>query len=134
LAEAADFVERSLADAGYEVRSQRYSVGKTECRNLEVEIRGTSAPDEIVVVGAHYDSVVGAPGANDNGSGTAAVLALARSFAGSHPARTLRFVAFTNEEPPHFQTEEMGSLVYAKGCRQRGDRVVAMLSLETIGY
>jgi Zn-dependent M28 family amino/carboxypeptidase len=134
LAQAADFVERSLAGAGYEVRSQRYMVGTTECRNLEVEIRGSSAPDEIVVVGAHYDSVVGSPGANDNATGTAAVLSLARDFAGTRPSRTVRFVAFVNEEPPHFQTEEMGSLVYAKGCRERGERVVAMLSLETIGY
>ena len=74
------------------------------------------------------------PGANDNGSGPAALLELARAFAGARPARTLRFVAFVNEEPPHFQTDAMGSLVYARGCRERGERVVAMLSLETIGY
>ncbi|MCI0362486.1 MAG: M28 family peptidase, partial [Phycisphaerales bacterium] len=72
--------------------------------------------------------------ANDNGSGVAATLALARAFAESKPDRTLRFVLFANEEPPYFQTENMGSLVYAKRCRERGENTVAMLSLETIGY
>src|SRR4029077_13110421 len=71
--------------------------------------------------------------ANDNASGTAGVLALARILAKSAPARTLRFVAFVNEEPPHFRTPEMGSRVYAKRCRERNENVVAMLSLETIG-
>lgn len=86
------------------------------------------------MIGAHYDSVVGSPGANDNGSGAAAVLALGRAFVGKKMARTLRFVEFVNEEPPFFWTEDMGSLVYAKECRDRGEYIVAMLSLETIGY
>jgi Zn-dependent M28 family amino/carboxypeptidase len=85
-------------------------------------------------VGAHYDSVVGSPGANDNASGVAGLLALARRFAGKPRGQTLRFVAFVNEEPPYFQTEEMGSLVYAKRCQARGDNISAMVSLETIGY
>ena len=96
--------------------------------------RGRSTPSEIVIVGGHYDSVAGCPGANDNASGTAAVLALARLFATSAPARTLRFAAFTNEEPPHFQTDAMGSRVCALNCRARSENVVAMLSLETIGF
>jgi Zn-dependent M28 family amino/carboxypeptidase len=118
-----------------------------DVHNLEVEIRGTTKPDEIVIIGAHYDNVDDCPAANDNGSGVAATLALARRFAPnlSHPgetpgpplfvppARTLRFVLFVNEEPPNFQTEDMGSLVYARACRERGDNIVAMLSLETIG-
>jgi Zn-dependent M28 family amino/carboxypeptidase len=88
----------------------------------------------VVVVGAHYDSVEGGtPGADDNASGVAGLLALARRFGKTPSARTLRFVAFANEEPPYFQTEEMGSLVYARGCAARGERVVAMLSLETMG-
>lgn len=63
-----------------------------------------------------------------------ATLALARRFADRQPARTVRFVLFVNEESPYFQTEAMGSLVYARECRQRGDNIVAMFSLETIGY
>jgi Zn-dependent M28 family amino/carboxypeptidase len=87
-----------------------------------------------MVIGAHYDSVQGSPGANDNASGVAAILALARAFARTTPTRTLRFVAFTNEEPPLFQTTHMGSRVYARRSRERGEKIVLMLSLETIGY
>ncbi|MFQ5633352.1 MAG: M28 family peptidase, partial [bacterium] len=86
------------------------------------------------VIGGHYDTVIDCPGANDNGTGVAATLALARAFANKKTARTLRFVAFVNEEPPYFQTPEMGSYVYAQKCRERNENVVAMLSLETIGY
>ena len=131
---AADFVEGSLAAAGYPVRQQEYQVAGTYCRNLEAGRPGSDRVDEIVVIGAHYDSVAGSPGANDNATGTAALLALARAFAAVQPSRTLRFVAFVNEEPPYFQTPAMGSVVYARRCRERGERLAAMLSLETIGY
>jgi Zn-dependent M28 family amino/carboxypeptidase len=77
--------------------------------------------------------VRGSPGANDNASGAAAVLALARRFADRPQARTIRFVLFVNEEPPLFWTDQMGSLVYAREAKQRGDDIVAMLSLETMG-
>jgi Peptidase family M28 len=91
--------------------------------------------NEIIIVGAHYDSVFGCPGANDNATGTAAALEIARSLAGHRPlARTVRIVAFINEEPPFFQTPKMGSLVYARRARERGERILAMLSLETIGW
>ncbi len=91
---------------------------------------------EIVVVGAHYDSVRspgGCPAANDNGSGVAALLELARAFKSRPHDRTLRFVAFVNEEPPWFQTERMGSLVYAKHCRESGDNIAGALVMDTIG-
>jgi len=132
LRKAADYVESQMAAAG-RVARHTYAASGRPCDNLEVEIRGTSMPDEIVVVGAHYDSVLNCPGANDNASGVAGMLALARSLASAAPARTLRFVAFVNEEPPHFRTEEMGSRAYARRCRDRKEKVTAMLSLETIG-
>jgi Zn-dependent M28 family amino/carboxypeptidase len=109
-----------------------YQVRNVECANLEVTRRGTSRPEEIILVGAHYDSVEGCPGANDNGSGVAALLELSRQIP-PLPC-TVRFVAFVNEEPPFFQTDQMGSRVYAKLARQRGDDIHAMLALETIGY
>jgi len=83
------------------VRRQEYEVEGTICANLEVEIPGTARPDEIVIVAAHYDSVANCPAANDNGSGVAAVLSLARRFSGSRQHRTLRFVAFVNEVTVH---------------------------------
>src|SRR5262249_34861129 len=102
-------------------------------RNIDVNVPGTTRPDEIIVIGAHYDSVTGAPGANDNGSGVAATLEIARMLRDKKLARTIRYVAVVNEEPPFFQTDQMGSLVYAKRCKERGEKVVAMLTPETIG-
>ena len=89
---------------------------------------------EIVVIGAHYDSAVGTPGADDNASGVAALLVLARELRTRQPRRTLRFVAFTNEEPPWFHGPEMGARHHARAAKARGDEIVAMLSLESIGY
>lgn len=129
---AALYIENQLTTAGWKVRRDEYEVHGKSCYNIEAELHGTSP--EIVVIGAHYDSVFGSPGANDNGSGVAALLALARRFANTHNTMTLRFVAFVNEEPGYFQTAQMGSFVYATGCRQRNDRISAMISLETIGY
>ena len=129
---AADFIEQSFARAGLSVRRDSYELLGRSCNNIEAEIRGSSS--KIVVIGAHYDSVLGCPGANDNGSGIAATLALARRFAGKPVEETLRFVAFVNEEPPYFLSSQMGSYVYAEGCKQRGDQIVGMISLETIGY
>lgn len=129
---AADFIEKSFRDAGLQPRRDSYEIRGLACHNIEVEIRGASP--EIVLVGAHYDSVFGSPGANDNGTGAVTLLALARRFAGKETNHTLRFVAFVNEEPPNFQTPQMGSFVYAGRCKSRGDRIVAMISLETIGY
>jgi Zn-dependent M28 family amino/carboxypeptidase len=136
LAAAAAYIEGELAALGYRVNSQHYRVSEPpgEARNLEVEIPGGQRSREVVVVGAHYDSVFGSPGANDNGSGVAALIELARLLQGANPARTLRLVAFVNEEPPFFTSGEMGSQLYARRARERGERVSAMLSLETLGY
>jgi Zn-dependent M28 family amino/carboxypeptidase len=129
---AESYIESQFQRAGWKVRRDEYEVAGRTCANIEAELPGKT-PD-IVLVGAHYDSVLGAPGANDNGSGVAAVLALARRFNASPNARTLRFVAFVNEEPDFFQTNQMGSYVYAKRCHERGDQIKVMISLETIGY
>ncbi|MFW6050642.1 MAG: M28 family peptidase [Myxococcota bacterium] len=137
LCEAAEYIARELRAAGHAPRLQRYRVRGRECDNLEVEIRGKARPEEIVVVGAHYDSANGSPGANDNATGVAAVLALARrlpQMCDGAPARTVRLVAFTNEELPHAREGAMGSVRYARRCRHRRERIVGMLSLETMGY
>lgn len=134
LEKAAGYVDGELRGAGFAVSEQGYAADGKWVRNIEAELPGTRPAAGIIVVGAHYDSVYGSPGANDNASGTAAVLELARHFAGRSLPRTVRFVLFVNEEPPFFKTDQMGSLVYARRLRCRGDEVVAMLSLETIGY
>jgi Zn-dependent M28 family amino/carboxypeptidase len=133
LNEAADYIERAFVDGGYEVARQAFDVQGYTVANLEARLTGQSQTDDIVVVGAHYDSVIGSPGANDNGSGVAALIEIARLLAQARPRRMVRFVAFVNEEPPFFRTGDMGSQRYAKRARERGEHIVAMLSLETIG-
>jgi len=138
LARSADYIDSVWRQQGYEVTRNSYEAEHVTCQNLEVTRRGKTKPNEIVLVGAHYDSVDGSPGANDNGTGVAALLELSRVFAngagGPAPSRTVRFVAFVNEELPFFKTDKMGSRVYAKLARHRGDDIRVMVCLEMLGY
>ena len=135
---AVKYIESTLgpANLGYHVERHTYKAGGVDCHNIVLDMldKYSARVHEIVLVGAHYDSVPGTPGADDNASGVAAVMSLAQAFANTKHERALRFVLFANEEPPYFQTDEMGSLVYARECKKRGDQIVAMLSLESLGY
>jgi hypothetical protein len=138
LEKVARYIEAALASLGYAVGGQEFSADGKLVRNIDVTVepaRGKSDP-EVIVVGAHYDSAPGSPGANDNASGAAAVIELARllrDLDGSAGKR-IRLALFVNEEPPYFMTQAMGSLNYARVLAQRNERVVAMYSLETIGF
>jgi Zn-dependent M28 family amino/carboxypeptidase len=134
LEKAAAYIEQELRSYGYSPRRQTFAADGHTFANIEAETPGMQHPEKIVVIGAHYDTAGNLPGANDNASGVAATLELARHFATIKPARTIRWVFFANEEPPYFQTEAMGSYVYAKRCRERKEDIPAMLSLETIGF
>lgn len=134
LGATADYLRTNLEQAGYTVIEQSYWIQNHQVRNLEVRLVGSKIGSETVVVGAHYDSVQGSPGANDNASGVAAVLELARLLRGFAPRKTIRFALFVDEAPPYFQTESMGSVVYAKQLHAEQVPVSAMISLETIGY
>lgn len=131
---AATLVERELSSAGEPIERQTYSAGNVEVTNLILERRGTRRPDEIVILGAHYDTVRETPGADDNASAVAVLLEVAKALHGQAFDRTVRFVAFTCEEPPHFYMDTMGSATYARRCRQRNENIVAMLCLEMVGY
>jgi hypothetical protein len=134
LTRTAFYIEKVFKDLGYTVSSQKFEVDGQMVRNLEAELTGTDLKSEIIVIGAHYDSAIHTPAANDNASGVAGLLETARILRNSHLPRTVRFAAFVNEEPPYFHTADMGSLRYAKMCEERNDDIIAMLSLETIGY
>jgi len=138
LEKAARYIEATLASYGYSVSRQEFVVDDNPVRNIDVAIepRTDIADPEVIVVGAHYDSAPGTAGANDNGSGAAAVIELARLLRdrAGNGTRRIRLVLFVNEEPPYFKTEDMGSLHYARELLRRNERVVAMYSLETIGY
>ncbi|WP_455208019.1 M28 family peptidase [Kaarinaea lacus] len=130
----ADYISLEWQLQGYPVVPQAYTVKGLQCSNLEITRVGTSPANGIILIGAHYDSVMGSPGANDNGSGIAALLELSRLFADEQPVTSLRFVAFVNEEPPFFYWNNMGSMVYARQMKQRRENIRYMMALETIGY
>jgi Zn-dependent M28 family amino/carboxypeptidase len=138
LEKVARYIEATLRALGYAVGRQEYVADGKLVRNIDVVIEPAASirDPEVIVVGAHYDSARGTPGANDNASGASAVIELARllqDLAGVSGKR-IRLVLFVNEEPPYFRTEAMGSLRYARALAERKERVVAMYSLETIGF
>jgi hypothetical protein len=129
---AADYISNAMLEAGRAVT--RLPVpSKPDVENLEAIVRGAEAGPELVI-GAHYDTVAGGPGANDNASGVAVLLALARLLSNRRFSRTVRLVAFTNEEPPHTRKSTMGSRAYAKRLRSHGVELRGMLSIETVGF
>jgi len=134
LERSAAYIERQFQLAGLPIRSLSYQAAGIQVRNIEAEIRGSAATPAVLIVGAHYDSVINSPGANDNASGVAALLELARLFHPGEVKKTLRLVAFVNEEPPMFKTSRMGSWIYAQQLRRSGDHLAGMIALETIGY
>jgi len=136
LEKAARYIERVLAGYGYQPVPQQFPVRGKDVRNIEATIEATKSDAETIVVGAHYDSAIGTPGANDNATGTASVLELARLLSplAGKSGKRIRLVLFVNEELPYFGSEDMGSLQYAKKLAERSERVTAMYSLETLGY
>lgn len=133
---AAGYIEAELRKLGYGVRSRPFLADGVAVRNIEVVIDPAEQPPRAtLVVGAHYDSCCRSPGADDNATGSAAVIELAGLLRDLRPNRVrLRLVLFVNEEMPWFGTDQMGSRRYARELLAAGEPVVAMLSLETIGF
>ena len=135
LIRAQAYIQRTWSQQGLEVRRQDFKVDGRVVANVYTEFPGSYNSKEILVIGAHYDTAgPSCPGANDNASGVAALLELAARFKQVTPSITVRFIAFVNEEMPYFHTEAMGSFIAARRSRERGENVVGMLSLETLGY
>lgn len=132
LERAADYLAQALGRAGGRVHSEPYTADGVRYRNVVARFGPES--DEVLVIGAHYDAAEDAPGADDNASGVAALLELAARLGAAPPSMRVELVGFTLEEPPHFRQPSMGSKVYARALRERGVKVRAMLSLESVGY
>jgi hypothetical protein len=121
----ARYIEAAFLKIGFQPQSQYFESGGRKVRNVE-------AGSGVIVVGAHYDTVPGSPGADDNASAVAVLIELAAFL--KNEALPVRFVAFANEEMPYFLGPEMGSWAYANRARERGERIEAMFSLEMLGY
>jgi Zn-dependent M28 family amino/carboxypeptidase len=134
LEHAAHYISGQFTLFGYQVSQQPFPFRGNTYHNIVAEIPGTASPAKVLVIGAHYDTVSRTPGADDNASGVAGLLAMARTLAGAPLAHTVRFAAFGLEEPPAFRTENMGSYHYARSLREKDEPVEGMLCLEMIGY
>jgi len=131
---AAAFIESEFQSIGYEVGSQYYDSHGSKVRNLLVERKGNEPGKAVIIVGAHYDTVLETPGADDNASGIAGLLEVARLLKGTSGSRTVRFVAFPHEEPPYFYSSLMGSRKYAGMLKESGENVLVMICLEMLGF
>ncbi|GBD99679.1 aminopeptidase YwaD precursor [bacterium BMS3Abin07] len=134
LRKSAAYIISEFGGYGYDVFSRPYTVKDRIYENIYVEKKGVRYPEKILVVGAHYDTATGTPGADDNASGIAGLLELARLVKEMTFDKTVRFAAFTLEEPPFYRTENMGSYRFAKSLRDNGEDIEGMICIEMIGY
>ncbi len=134
LNKAAGYITSRLKLYGYSVFYQSYKANGNNYKNIYVTIRGKKSPEKILVIGAHYDTVFGTPGADDNASGVAGLLELARLISKGSFNKTIHLVFFTLEEPPFFRSRNMGSYRYAESLHRKGENIVGMICLEMIGY
>ena len=128
------YLRAQWEEMGYLVSEETYDAIGDEATNLIVETPGSKRADEIVLLGAHYDTCGETPGADDNASAVAVLLEVSRLLSKHLGRRTARYVAFACEEPPYFNCSAMGSQHNAREARQRGDQIVGMLCLEMVGY
>ena len=129
-----DYIASFLEDLGYVPILQNYNYRGKKYSNIIVTIMGTKHPDETVVFGAHYDTVYGTPGADDNASAVAVLFEICRALKDFSPGRTLKLIFFTLEEPPLFRSKSMGSYIYAREAKEKGEDIRAMICLEMVGY
>lgn len=133
LKQAERYITEELSSFGYKIEFQSYSVYGKTVKNIIAIKNGMSKPEEVILLGAHYDTCFN-PGADDNASGVSLLLELARTFSNTPANRTIKFIAFVNEEPPFFQTEEMGSMVYVREAQKKEEDIKTSLILESVGY
>jgi len=131
---AANWIEERFRDADLDVEQQEYVAGSKTYRNVIAARRGSDPSAEVVVIGAHYDAYEGSRGANDNASGVAVLLELARTLPETRPLQTHYLVAFGTEEPPYFGSREMGSYVFAQKLIDEQADVELMVAIDLVGF
>jgi Zn-dependent M28 family amino/carboxypeptidase len=135
LNKAAEYIKKEFEKSGLQVNEQKFNVDGKEYKNLVCSVGPDSSPERIVI-GAHYDVAGDQPGADDNASGVAGLLEIARLLHSEKPQlkQKIELVAFTLEEPPMFGGPQMGSAIHARALSGAGVKLRAMISLEMIGY
>jgi hypothetical protein len=133
LNEAGDYIKSQLRHFGYDVANTECDEHGLTFSNYEVTVGGGRNPGDLIVVGAHYDSVMGSPGADANASGCAVLLEMARALNAHGGDRTIKLVFFAVGAGPMAGDEQSAAARYARDMHRRGDRVMAMLSLDSLG-
>ena len=131
LKSAEEYVSQNFGAMGYTPERQSFSYLGQEVANVMAGRREASG---YYILGAHFDTVAGTPGADDNASGVAVLLETARLASSLSPPLPWAFIGFTTEEPPAFATPSMGSRVYARRAKEQGETIYGMLCLEMVGY
>jgi Zn-dependent M28 family amino/carboxypeptidase len=134
LEKTVQYISGEFTAFGYQVSHQSFKFAGNTYQNVIAELKGRTSPEKVLVVGAHYDTVRTTPGADDNASGVAGLLGLAKLLAGKPLDKTVRFVAFALEEPPAYRTKNMGSYHYAASLKKGREQVTGMVCLEMIGF
>jgi len=129
LNQAAQYIKKEFLKIGWDVKEDLFQWEGRPYQNIIGEKRGTTSPDKVLILGAHYDTVSGSPGADDNASAIAVLLEVARNIQGVATRPTVRLIAFSLEEPGY-----IGSTHYAAEARKRGEKILAMISLEMVGF
>lgn len=132
--ETKEYIVDCLKAFGHVPSFQTFTYSKKKYSNIIVTIKGIKSSGETVIIGAHYDTASGTPGADDNASGVAVLLEIARALKDFSPDRTLKLIFFVIEEPPIFKSEQMGSYIYAKEAKGRNENITSMICLEMLGY
>jgi Zn-dependent M28 family amino/carboxypeptidase len=129
---AAGYVKQELLKYTSNVEEQPYIVNGVTYKNIIARFGDVTR--ERIIIGAHYDVCGEQPGADDNASGVAGLLELARLLKDTQLNYCIELVAYTLEEPPYFRTENMGSYIHAKSLKDAGVKIKGMICLEMIGY
>jgi Zn-dependent M28 family amino/carboxypeptidase len=134
LEKAKQYVKTQFEAYGYQTEEQLFEVSGSTYTNIIC--RYQVGEKKRLVIGAHYDVCGDTPGADDNASGIAGLLELARLIQEAQPELEygIEFVAYTLEEPPFFGTDNMGSAIHAKSLYDNKVQVLGMICLEMIGY
>jgi len=128
---AEDYLFKQFTQVGWAPQRQSFEYLGLEVSNI---IAGDESPDGYFILGAHYDTVAGTPGADDNASAVAVLLEVARLTKGLALPKPWAFIGFTTEEPPAHGGQHMGSRVYAKMAKEQKRRILGMVCLEMVGY
>jgi Zn-dependent M28 family amino/carboxypeptidase len=134
LKRTADYIAGEFKSFNYAATRQAFSYQGNQYDNVIAELIGTERPEKLLIIGAHYDTVGTTPGADDNASGIAGLLGIARGLSAARLKKTVRFVAFPLEEPPTHRSRNMGSYHYAESLYNGQQQVEGMICLEMIGY